>query len=98
MRHSPQIQVVCTEIVWPTHCMFDFGFQQFRPNGGNDIHRYFVLERKNVAEIALKSICPNMRAGARVDQLTGDAHPSSDLADTALQNVTDTKFAADMLD
>ena len=57
-----------------------------------------VLERKNVAEIALEPICPNMRASARVDQLAGDANLSGDLADTALQNVTDTEFAPDLFD
>src|SRR6478609_5099635 len=98
MRRCPQIEVVCTEIIRPAHGMFDFDFQQFWSNGSDDIRRYFVLERENIAETALEPVCPDMRAGARVDQLAGDANRSGDLADTAFQHVANTEFAPDLLD
>jgi len=47
---------------------------------------------ENVVESALETLGPNMRAGSRVDQLAGDAHPLSGLAYTAFENVAHAEF------
>ena len=38
-----------------------------------------------------------MRAGCRVDQLRGDAHPAAGLAHRAFEDIADAELAADLL-
>src|SRR5215467_252455 len=62
-----------------------------------DARSDLVLKIENIFQWPVEAIGPQMRSGARVDQLSGDADSTSALAHRALEHVTDTKFAADPL-
>src|SRR5260370_33799066 len=49
----------------------------------------FVLDGKNVGQVAIIPICPNMSAVVAIDELTCYAHASARLSNTAFQNEID---------
>ena len=62
-----------------------------------DADRHFVLKFENVFERVVEAVGPKMRAGAGVDQLTGNAHATAPFADRAFEDVADTEFMPDPL-
>src|SRR4029077_9175698 len=56
----------------------DFGAQLLR-----DFLRDLALDRERIFQIAVVLFCPDMRVGARVDQLRVDMQPSACLTDAA---------------
>jgi hypothetical protein len=42
-------------------------------------------------------ICPDMRAGRGIDELTSDSNAVASLAHATFEKVADAKFAADLL-
>ena len=61
------------------------------------LDRHLVLKLEDVFERAVEAIGPEMRAGDRIDQLRGDAHPVAALAHRAFEHVAHAEFAADLL-
>jgi hypothetical protein len=59
---------------------------------------HFVLQVKNILEPAVEAVCPQMRAGRGVDQLSGDADFIAGLADAAFKHITHAELAADLFD
>src|SRR5258707_15801899 len=91
-------KVVGAEIVRPTRRQIHFGLKQFWLNGRDNIHRHLVLQRKNIAQVAFKSISPKVRAGHGINQLAGNANFSGGLAHTSFQDVANTELASDLFD
>ena len=56
-----------------------------------------VLQLKNVIERAVKAVSPDVSAGRRVDQLSGDAHPVAGFAHAAFEHVAHAQLARDLL-
>ena len=56
-----------------------------------------VLQFEEVFERALKAVSPQLRAGFRLDQLRGDAHPPTTLPDRTFEDVAHAQFATDPL-
>ena len=67
-------KVVGAEIVRPTRRQIHFGLKQFWLNGRDNIHRNLVLQRKNIAQVAFKSISPKVRAAQGINQLARNAN------------------------
>src|SRR5262245_10644950 len=82
----------------PAACALDLRALQAWYERANDARGHVVLQRKYVDDIAIIALSPNMRAGLRLNQLTGDAHAIARLANTAFKNVANAEFAADLLD
>ena len=57
-----------------------------------------VLHVKNVGDIAIEPIGPQMVAGFGFDQLPGDTHPETRLANAAFEHVTHAQLAGDLFD
>src|SRR6202021_1207551 len=73
-----------------------FGLQQLGLNRGHNFLGDLVLERKNVGQIAIIAVGPEVLAGRAVDQLGGDTHAASTLANAPLENVAPPEFAPDL--
>src|SRR6516164_4926991 len=74
-----------------------FGRLQRRLDDAGDARSDLVLKLEDIFQRAVEMIRPQMRPGARVDQLAGDADPIAALAYRALEHVADAQFAADLL-
>src|SRR6188472_3405052 len=57
---------------------------------------YFILNRKCIAQLPVKSICPQMGPPNSVDQLSGDANRAIAALDTSFEDVTRIEFSADL--
>ena len=57
-----------------------------------------VLEVEDVVGRALELVGPDMRGGAALDKLPGDAQPVCGLANAAFQHVADAEFRGDLAD
>src|SRR5689334_6356354 len=55
-----------------------------------------VLHRKNIGEIAVVSLGPNVVAGQRLDQLGSDTESIARLAYAAFEDIAHTKIASDL--
>src|SRR6516162_608076 len=54
-----------------------------------------ILQIEHVGQRAVEPVSPDMRAGRCFDELAGDAHPRSRLADAAFEHISDAEFLAD---
>ena len=70
---------------------------EFWLDRSHDLFRNFILQGKNVRQVAVVSIGPDVIAGCGVDELRGDAHAIAALAHAALQHVAHAEFAGDAL-
>ena len=61
-----------------------------------DPARDLVLQREQVADVAVEALGPEMRVGRGVDQLGVDANPVLRSLDTAFQHVTHAELTADL--
>jgi len=61
-----------------------------------DPARDLVLQREQVADVAVEALGPEMRVGRGVDQLGVDANPVPRSLDTAFQHVTHAELTADL--
>jgi hypothetical protein len=96
-RVSPDQHIPGIEVFWRAVLRTDaFGLQQLGLNCGNNLLGDLVLERKNVGQIAVVVVSPQVLAGRAVDQLGGDAHAAAVLADAPLKDVTHPEFAPDL--
>src|SRR5712671_2354928 len=58
---------------------------------------YLVLYCKDVGEIAVVALCPDVLAGLGFDQLRGDANAIGGTSHAAFQEIAHAEFAADLL-
>ena len=67
--------------------------------GNSDRRRFgdFVLHRKDVGEIAIVTLGPDMLAALGLNTLRGDANAIAGFAQAAFEHIAHTKFAADLL-
>ena len=66
--------------------------------GGNDLIDHLILGSEYVGQFAIEAVGPHVSATLGIDQLRCDAHAIAGFANAALQNETDSKFAANLLD
>ena len=71
----------------------EFGLEPGDQGLGN-----FVLEGKNVGQVAVVALGPYVVAGGGVDQLGGNANTLAAFTDTAFDNVTNAEIVADVMD
>ena len=57
--------------------------------GVNDGVRYFILNGKDVVQVAIVTFGPDVIVVGAVDQLRRDPHPATSLAHAAFQHVAD---------
>ena len=62
------------------------------------VGRDLVLDREDVVELAVVGLRPQVRVGAGLDQLRGDAHRVARLAHRAFQHVRHVQRARDLRD
>ena len=76
------------------------GAAVFQPVGdrGHDRAGNFILKRKDIDEIAVIAIGPQMLTGNGIDQLRGDANAVAGLSDRTLENNAHAKRLADLAD
>ena len=55
------------------------------------------MHREDVSQIPVVTLGPEMGTGGCIDQLAADAHPLSGPAQATLEDIADTKVAADLL-
>ncbi len=77
---------------------FDLGLAQFWFDRTGDVGRDLILQIENVVERALEVVGPDVSAGRRVDQLSGDAHPVGGFAHAALEHVAHAQFPRHLRD
>src|SRR5262245_6211267 len=83
--------------VLAAHAML-FGLSHGRFNRGSNILGNFILNRKDVDEIAVIAFSPYVRARSSLDELSRDTNPGSGLPHTALQHITRTKLPTNLFD
>src|SRR5580692_3182369 len=93
-----QHEIVCFQTVRtaPPHAA-DFRVAQVGFDCSDDLVGYFVLQCEDIVELSIITLRPDVRTVFRIYQLRNDTHPRSCFADTAFENVTHPKFAADLL-
>src|SRR5215469_1733578 len=97
-RKRAQEEVVGGEIACrPRRGSAHLGGLQGRLNDARDTDRDPLLQLEYFFERAVETVGPQMRAGGRVDQLTGDAYPAAGFAHRAFEHRTDAQLAADLL-
>ena len=74
-----------------------FGSIEFGFDGGSYPLCDLVLHRKNVRDLAVVALGPDMVSGGAVDQLGGDPHPVARSSHAAFEHIAHAKLAADLL-
>jgi hypothetical protein len=98
MRHRPHHQIPRIQAVR----RFASGAEIFRDidlwlDGGDDGIGDLVLNRKNVSEISVVAVRPDVASCRRVVELCGDAHEVAVLPHAALDDVAHAQFLGDLL-
>ena len=97
-RIGPQIGIIGAEIACrPASRARGFGRLQRRLDDASNADRDLLLQFEYVFERAVEAVGPQVRAGFRLDQLRGDAHPPTALPDRAFENVAHAQLATDSL-
>ena len=73
------------------------GRHELRLDRCGDARRDLVLQREDVGQLAVVSLCPDMIAGRRVHKLGGDAHPLSALAHASFEHIAHPEIAPHLL-
>jgi hypothetical protein len=76
----------------------DFGLVHHRSDDADDAGRHAILKVEYVFERTFKAVRPEMRAVARINELTGNAQAITRLAYTALKDIANAEFTSDLLD
>src|SRR6202012_5688566 len=76
----------------------DLGELYGRLDRGDHAFGDAVLQVEDVAEPAIEAVGPQMPAGVRIDQLSGDAQALAAAADAAFEHIGDAKLAPDLAD
>ena len=71
-------------------------FRQPDLHFGGERQRDLVLHRKDVGEVAVEAVRPDMHAGRRVDQLRGDPDSIGCLADASLEHEAHAELSCDL--
>src|SRR5262249_34214002 len=98
VSHSPQVVVVRVEAFrrLPLRT-FDLRSLELRRDRADDGLRHLILQLEDVAEGAIEAIGPDVAAGGRIDELSGNAHALR-LAHAPFQHVAHTEVASDLSD
>ena len=72
--------------------------RQIGAQGEGDPARQLGLEREQVGDLAIERIVPNVKIGARVDELGVDPHPVRVSPHGSFENVSDAERLADFTD
>src|SRR5215471_10794621 len=73
-----------------------FGARQRRLDSGGDARSDVVLHRKDIGQVAVVSLSPEMGAGGNIDKLAADAHPLPGPAHATFEDITDAKVTANL--
>src|ERR1700684_962832 len=74
----------------------DLRLLQLWGDRSNHARSHSILQIENVRNRSVKAFRPKMRTARGINELGGNAHLLSGLADAAFQHVADTEFAADL--
>src|SRR6266700_1012140 len=97
-RHAAQeIVVGIKALSWLALGPLDLSLLQLGCNCAHHARGYLVLQIENILKFPIEAVRPEMRARQGIDELSGDAHPISRLAHTALEQVPHPPFASDLL-
>ena len=66
--------------------------------GGDDLAGHVVLHRKDVGEVAIEALRPEMAVIGGVDELGSDPNPIAGFANASLEHISDAERLADLLD
>src|SRR5262249_16359210 len=99
LLHSSEIIIMGSEVLRsPSRRHRNLCLKHFWLNGRDNRDRHFVLQSKNVRQVTLKPVCPDVRASHRINQLPCNANLSQRLAHSPLKDVAHPKPAPDFLD
>lgn len=73
-----------------------FGVSQPQCQGIYDGAGYLVLQRKDVAERSIVSLCPQLSSGRGIHEVYIDADPTARPLNAALQDITHPEFLRDV--
>src|SRR5262245_60268900 len=91
-------KIIGVEIFWPlAFDTLDLRLPKARLDSGDHAHRQLVLEREDVVKRAVVTIRPDMTAGFRFDELSGNTHSVRHSADASLEHVAHAKLAPGLL-
>ncbi len=97
-RHAAQVAVVCIETLGRfIPGARDLRLFELRRNRADHTVSDLILELENIVEHALEPASPMGRAGARIDELAGDANAALSLTPTAFEHVPHAQLAPDLL-
>ena len=91
-QHIPGIEILRRAILRADA----FGLQQLGLNCGHNFLGDLVLQRKDVRQIAIVMVGPQVLTGRSVDQLGGDAYAVAALANAALQDIAHAQVGPDL--
>src|SRR6516162_10677760 len=95
---SAQIELIGSQVGrWTVGRTCDFGRLHRGLDDAGDARCNLVLNVKDVFQQTVKAVRPEMRPAERIDQLGGDAHPPTRLANRAFEHVADAELAAHLL-
>ena len=99
LRPGLQIDVVGLRIRGrPRRDRLQFLRQQLQSERGDDVLRDIVLEGKDIREVPIEALGPEMAAGRPVGQLRGYANSASRLPHAAFQDISDLQPAGQLID
>src|SRR5215472_19311277 len=73
-----------------------FGFHQLWLDGSHNLPGDLVLKRKDVGQLAIVTVGPEVLAADGIDQLGGNPYAVAALADAPFQDVAHPEFAPDL--
>ena len=75
-----EVEIIGGEVAgWTAPGAAGLGRLQGRLDDPGDAGRHLILQIEDVFHRAVETVGPEMRAGLRLDQLSGDAHPAGGL-------------------
>src|SRR4029077_6320020 len=99
LRHSTEIKIIGGEVLWSSpRRHFNFCLIYLWLNSRDNGERYFVLKSKNVGQVTLKPVRPDVRACNRIDQLPCDANFPRRLPHRPLEDIAHAEPSPDLLD
>src|SRR5271165_6735763 len=97
LREGAQIEIVGIEALGRLAGRpLDFRLAELRFNRADDAARYLVLQLEDVVEHAVEAVCPDVSPSRRVDQLAGNAHTVTGLADASFEHIAHPEFTSDL--
>src|SRR5262245_546671 len=96
--HAAQKVVVSIQALgWLAPGSLDLGLLQLRRDSADDTDSHLVLQIENVFEWSLESVCPQMRPGRGINELSADPDSAPGFADAAFKDIANPQLTTDLL-